>query len=289
MRAEQLKEYIDLHYYKRSLWNVFVTFLLGLSSVLVLFFLGSVFGYLLYRGFPSLNLHFFLNLPTPVGEVGGGMANGIMGSFLLVLLSSLIGIPWGVLTGIYLSEYGKKNHFVRFCVDMLSSVPSIVIGLFVYVILVKTLGGFSLLAGSFSLTFILVPTIARTTEELLKMVPETVREAGLALGISRRKMILRILLKGSLPGILTGVMLAIARIAGETAPLLFTALNNRFWSFNLFKPISSLPVQIYTYAISPFEDWNRQAWAGALMLVLFVFSLNLIVRFFLKPLKGNKW
>jgi len=165
---------------------------------------------------------------------------------------------------------------------MLASVPSIVLGLFVYVILVKPLGGFSLFAGGVALAFIMVPTVARTTEELLKMVPEHIREAGLALGIPRWRVILSVVVRGSMPGILTGIMLAVARVSGETAPLLFTALNNRFLSAHLFRPISSLPVQIYTYAISPFPDWNRQAWAAALVLVFFVFVLNAIVRLSLK-------
>jgi phosphate transport system permease protein len=277
-----LKEFMESQFLWRRVKNVFAgVFFLG-CALGVLMLLGSIFGYLVFKGSAGINWSFFTSLPLPVGEVGGGMLNSLLGSFLLVLFASFLGIPWGILAGVYLSEYGKNKHFIRFSVDMLASVPSIVLGLFVYVILVRPLGGFSLFAGGVALAFIMVPTVARTTEELLKMVPEYVREAGLALGIPRWKVILHIVLKGSLPGITTGVMLAVARVSGETAPLLFTALNNRFLSFHFLRPISSLPVQIYTYAISPFPDWNRQAWTAALILVLFVFGLNLLVRLSLR-------
>ncbi len=208
----------------------------------------------------------------------------MIGSLILIILASAVGIPWGIATGVYLSEYGngKLANLLRFVVDLLASIPSIIIGIFVYALLVAPLGGFSAIAGGVALAIIMIPVVARTTEELLKLVPVHIREAGLGLGIPRWKVILRVVLRGSMGGIVTGVMLAVARAAGETAPLLFTALNNRFWSTALDEPIASLPVQIYTYAISPFEDWHRQAWAAALILVMFVLTMNLLTRMLLR-------
>jgi phosphate transport system permease protein len=208
------------------------------------------------------------------------MANACVGTLLLVGLASLIGIPWGIATAIYLSEYGhgKFGAFVRFCVDLLASIPSIIIGLFAYAVIVVPTKHFSAYAGGVALGILMIPTVARSSEELLRLVPQHIREAGLALGLPRWKVTLRIVLRGSLGGIATGVILAVARVAGETAPLLFTALNNRFWSVSMDQPIASLPVQIYTYAISPYDDWHRQAWAGAFVLVFLVFSVNLVTR-----------
>lgn len=265
--------------------NVLCCSLLGGTAFVAVLALGSIFGYVVFRGLPSLNLDFFLHTPKPVGELGGGMGNSLLGSFTLVVLASFLGIPWGVLTGIYLSEYGRGQlgSVVRFCVDMLSSVPSIIIGLFVYILVVRPMGRFSAHAGGLALAILMIPTVARSTEELMRLIPTHIREAGLALGIPRWKVTLRIVLRGCLGGITTAFMLAIARVAGETAPLLFTALNNRFWQSSLDQPIASLPVQIYTYAIAPFDDWNRQAWAGAFVLILFVFTLNLSVRVLLRP------
>jgi phosphate transport system permease protein len=253
-------------------------------AVLAIAPLLSVFIYVLRQGYPALNWDFFAKMPTPVGEAGGGFANALMGSAILIGLASLAGIPWGMLTGLYLAEFGrgKFGSFVRFMIDILASVPSIIVGLFAYAMLVKPMHHFSSLAGGAALAVLMIPTVARTTEELLKLVPMHVREAGLALGIPRWKVTLFIVLRGSLGGILTGVMLAIARVAGETAPLLFTALSNRFWSTSLTEPIASLPVQIYNYAISPFEDWHRQAWAAAFVLVVFVLGLNLVTRLVLR-------
>ena len=285
MKRSHLSEFVNRGYGRRKMKNFLACGLLGLAAFVALFSLGGVFGYVLYKGVPALTLSFFTQLPKPVGETGGGMANALLGTATLVVMASFIGIPWGVFTGVYLSEYGrgKLGTAVRFSVDMLSSVPSIVIGLFVYVIIVRPMHQFSALAGSVALAILMIPTIARNTEELLKLVPVHIREAGLALGIPRWKVTLRIVLRGAMGGIMTGMMLAIARVAGETAPLLFTALSNRFWQSGITDPIASLPVQIYTYAIAPFEDWNNQAWAGALVLVLFVFSLNLVTRFVLRP------
>lgn len=258
-----------------------ILFLAALAAILPLL---SVFLYVVEQGFSSLNWAFFTELPKPVGEEGGGMANALVGTMVLVFLGSVIGIPWGIAAGVYLSEYGKGKiaYALRFATDLLGSIPSIIIGMFAYGLLVMPMKRFSALAGGAALAILMIPTVARTTEELLKLVPNHIREAGLALGIPRWKVTLRIVLRGSLSGITTGLMLGVARAAGETAPLLFTAFNNRFWSRGLDQPIASLPVQIYTYAISPYEDWHRQAWAGALVLVLFVFLLNLLTRLVLR-------
>ncbi len=270
---------------KRKLLNLFAIFCIGLAAGIALLALFYVFGYVLTKGFPSVNWDFFTQLPKPVGETGGGMGNALVGTAILILLSSLVGIPWGILTGVFLSEYGRGRlgRWVRFCTDLLTSVPSIIMGLFVYVLLVLPMRRFSAIAGSVALAFIMVPIVARTTEELLRLVPVHIREAGLALGLPRWKVILWIVLRGSLGGITTGIMLAVARVAGETAPLLFTALGNNYWHQALDQPIASLPVQIYNYAISPFEDLHRQAWAGALVLILFVFAVNIITRLILRP------
>ncbi len=267
----------------RKLVNALMVGLLGAMAFVAIAPLLSVFVYVMRQGLPALNWDFFTKMPAPVGEEGGGFANALAGSGILIGLASVVGIPWGVLTGVYLSEFGqgRLGAFTRFVIDILASVPSIIVGLFAYALFVMPMKGFSALAGGAALAVLMIPTVARTTEELLKLVPVHVREAGLALGIPRWKVTLLIVLRGSLGGILTGVMLAIARVAGETAPLLFTALSNRFWSTSLTEPIASLPVQIYNYAISPFEDWHRQAWAAAFVLVVFVLGLNLITRLLL--------
>lgn len=279
-------DYIFRSYTKRRWVNRFMCLaLLGaaLCAVLPLF---GVFGYVIAQGAPALNWSFFTELPRPVGEEGGGMANALLGTLTVVLLASAVGVPWGVATGVWLSEYAQKSrlgHFVRFSADMLASVPSIIVGLFVYALVVVQMKRFSALAGGLALGLLMIPTVCRTTEELLKMVPVSIREAGLALGLPRWKVTLRIVLRGSLGPITTGVMLSVARVSGETAPLLFTAFNNRFWQKGLDQPISSLPVQIYTYAISPYDDWHRQAWAAAFVLVMAVFLMNLVTRVVMAP------
>ncbi len=250
------------------------------ASALAIFPLLSVFSFVFQKGFAALSWDFFTNLPAPVGESGGGIAQSIAGSGMLILLASLIGVPWGMASGIYIAEYGhgKSAWFLRFSNDLLMGVPSIVVGLFVYSIVVAPMQGFSLLAGGIALGIIMIPIVSRSTEEILKTVPHHIREAGLALGISRYKVILNIILRGSWGAIITGVILSIARISGETAPLLFTSFNNQFWSFSPTEPVSSLPIQIYTYAISPFEDWQTQAWGAALVLILFILIINICVR-----------
>jgi phosphate transport system permease protein len=228
-----------------------------------------------------LNLEFFTHLPVPVGEPGGGMANAIVGTLMLVGLAALMAIPIGVVSGVYISEYAGTwfASAVRFAADTLNGVPSIVIGMFAYAVAVLPFKQFSALAGGFALGVMMIPIIARTTEELLLLVPGSMREGALALGATRSRAVFSVVLPAALPGIVTGIMLALARIAGETAPLLFTAFNNRFFTTALTQPISSLTVQVFTYAISPYQDWHRQAWAGALVLVLIVLTCSLAARF----------
>lgn len=268
----------------RRRWkNRLVLVALTLLTLIAILPFVSILAYVIGQGYPALSWKLFTNLPKPVGEPDGGIANALVGSLQMVALASVIGIPMGTLAGAYLSEFGhgKVATTLRFTCDLLVSVPSIIVGLFAYTLIVLPMKGFSAYAGAFSLLVIQVPMVTRTTEEILKLVPQHLREAGLALGIPRWKVILRIVLRGSLSGLTTGIMLALARILGETAPLLFTAFNNRFWAEGLHKPTASLPVLIYTYAISPFDDWHAQAWAAALVLVVFVLLLNITTRLIL--------
>jgi len=249
----------------------------AIISILPLFY---IFFYTTKSGISSVNFDFFTQMPKPVGEAGGGMANGIVGTLILVSLGSVFGIPIGILAGIYVTEYsgGFFSNLVKFVTDVLSGVPSIIIGIFAYGVIVIPMQGFSAIAGGFALGILMIPTVTRITEEMLKLVPQSLREASLALGVSRWKTTLQVVLRTASGGIITGVLLAIARAAGETAPLLFTAFGNRFWSTDLDQPMASLPVQIFNYAISPFDDWHKQAWAGALVLIIIVFIVNLLVR-----------
>jgi phosphate transport system permease protein len=250
------------------------------SAVLVITPLGLVFFYLLVNGAGSVNWDFFTKLPAPVGAVGGGMVNAIVGSLELLAFAGAIGIPIGVLGGVYLAEYGSAriNSVLRFLADVLNGVPSITWGVVVYGLVVLRFKGFSAYAGGLALGLIMIPLILRTTEEVILLVPNGYREAALALGVSRWKTIVHIVMKTASKGIVTGILLALARVGGETAPLLFTAFGNRFWNHSLSQPIAALPLQIFTYAISPYDDWHRQAWAGALVLVTGVFCVNVLVR-----------
>jgi phosphate transport system permease protein len=238
--------------------------------------------YVTRQGITAVNLDFFTHLPKPVGEAGGGMANALLGSGILLAIGSLVGIPVGVFGGIYLSEFGKNRigNAIRFAADVMVGVPSIVVGIFVYTLIVLPMHKFTALAGGVALGIIMVPIVMRTTEESLKMVPTSLREASLALGGARWQTIIKVVLSAGRAGVITGALLALARAAGETAPLLFTALNNRFWSASVSDPISSLPVQIYTYAIAPYDDWHRQAWAGAFVLIVAVLGVNILARVF---------
>ncbi|MFT4112100.1 phosphate ABC transporter permease PstA [Silvibacterium sp.] len=270
------------HTLRRTATNHLATGLAILSTLLVVAPLVAVFAYLIYKGASSLNLAFFTQIPKPVGEAGGGMANAILGSAFLLLIGSLLGVPVGISAGIYLAEFGqggKLANIVRFTADVLNGVPSIVMGIAVYSLIVLPQKHFSAFAGGVALGIMMIPTITRTTEEMLLMVPGSVREAALGLGVPSWRAVLSITLKTASPGVITGCMLAFARVAGETAPLLFTAFGNQFWSSSLGEPIAALPLQIYVYAISPYDEWHRLAWAGALVLILLIVISVSLVRY----------
>ncbi len=273
----------------RTLTDGLVTGLAILATLVVVAPLVAIFVYLLYKGASSLNLAFFTQIPKPVGETGGGMANAILGSAILLALASSIGVPIGIGGGIFLAEFGrgtKLANAVRFTADVLNGVPSIVMGLAAYALIVSPripflpfTGHFSAFSGGVALGFMMIPTVCRTTEEMLLMVPHAVREAALGLGVPNWRSVLSITVKTASPGIITGCMLAFARVAGETAPLIFTALGNQFWSASLNQPIAALPLQIYVYALSPFDDWHRLAWAGSLVLIALIVIAVSLVRF----------
>ena len=267
---------------RRNVANHLATGLAIVSTILVVAPLVAIFAYLLYKGASSLNLAFFTKIPKPVGEVGGGMANAIAGSGVVLGIASLLGVPVGIAAGIFLAEFGRGSRFatlVRFTADVLNGVPSIVMGIAVYSLIVLPQKHFSALSGGVALGIMMIPTITRTSEEMLLMVPNSVREAALGLGVPNWRSVLSITLKTASPGVITGCMLAFARVAGETAPLLFTAFGNNFWSSNLNEPIAALPLQIYIYAISPYDDWHRLAWAGSLVLILLIVVSVALVRY----------
>ena len=266
--------------WRRKGWNTAVLSTCYLSAALVVLPLGLIVVHLVRKGLPGLDLAFFLHMPKPVGEPGGGMANAIVGTLLLVGLGSLVAVPVGVGTGVYLAEYGRGRFagVVRYTADVLSGVPSIVVGVAAYGLVVIPMGHFSALAGGVALGVLMLPTIIRSTEEVVRLVPRSYREAALALGAPRWKMIQQIVLPAASAGITTACMLSLARAAGETAPLLFTALGNRFWSTALDQPIASLPVFIYDYSRAPYDDWNRQAWAAALVLLMLVTVVSALLR-----------
>jgi phosphate transport system permease protein len=264
----------------RKAKNGFMQSLTCVCAVLVILPLLLVFFHLLSQGAGAINWAFFTQLPKPVGEIGGGMANSIAGTFILISLASLLGVPVGVLGGVFLSEYSHRrlNWWIRFTADVVNGVPSITWGMVVYALIVIPMKGFSMLAGGVVLGLMMIPLIMRTTEEVLQLVPGGYREAALALGIAQWRMIVQIVVRTATKGIVTGVLLALARVAGETAPLLFTAFGNAYWAHQLTEPIAALPLQIFNYAISPYDDWHRQAWAGALVLILLVSAINIGVR-----------
>jgi phosphate transport system permease protein len=267
-------------YRVRQAVSLAMTTLCALAVVLALVPLAFVLFFVVSQGFRALNLEFFTHMPVPVGEPGGGMANAIAGTVILTALGALVAVPIGVIGGIFVAEFraARLASAARFAADTLNGVPSIVIGVFVYGLVVLPFKQFSAMAGGVALGVIMIPIILRTTEELLRLVPDSLREGALALGATRARAIFTVVLPAALPGIMTGVVLALARVSGETAPLLFTSFNNRFWSTDLRQPISSLTVQVYTYAISPYDDWHRQAWAGALVLVSIVLACSLLAR-----------
>jgi len=267
--------------------SIFVAFCAG-AVLLALVPLAFILFFVVTQGAQALNLDFFRNMPKPVGESGGGMANAIVGTLMVTGLGSLFAIPIGVMSGIYMSEYAGTRiaSVVRFAADTLNGVPSIVIGVFVYAIAVLPFKQFSALAGGLALGVMMIPIIARTTEELLLLVPGTMREGALALGATRARAVFTVVVPAAAPGIITGIVLALARIAGETAPLLFTSFSNRFFTTSLTQPIGTLTVMVFTYAISPYQDWHRQAWAGALVLVAIVFLCSLLARLATRKLEG---
>ena len=268
---------------RRYVMNHLVTGLAVLSTVLVIVPLVAILGYLIFKGASSLNLAFFTHIPAPVGEPGGGMANSMLGSAIVLALASSMGVPVGIAAGVYLAEYGRGKMLamaVRFTADVLNGIPSIVMGIAAYSLIVMRQMHFSAFSGGVALAIMMVPTITRTTEEMLLTVPHAIREAALGLGVPKWRTVMSVSLRTASPGIITGCMLAFARVAGETAPLLFTAFGNQFWSFNLNEPIAALPLQIYVYAISPYDEWHRLAWAGALVLILMIMVSVTLVRIY---------
>jgi phosphate transport system permease protein len=289
IRSPQLEGFISL---RRKSMNTLVTGISILSTIVVLVPLVAILGYLLYKGASSLNWAFFTKVPVPVGETGGGMANAIIGSGVILALASAMGIPFGIGAGVFLAEYGAGSKLaagVRFTADVLNGVPSIVMGIAAYSLIVARQHHFSGFAGSVALAIMMVPTVTRTTEEMLATVPSSVREAALGLGIPKWRTILSVSLRTASPGIITGCMLAFARVAGETAPLLFTALGNQYFGVNLNQPMAALPLQIYVYAQSPYDEWHRLAWAGALVLIVMIMVSVTLVRIFANrgALKGG--
>ncbi len=267
----------------RKVKNNIVGGLAILATLLVLVPLAAILVYLFYKGFSSLNLDFFTKMPSAPGEAGGGMANSIMGSAVVLGLASLMGIPVGIAAGVYLAEFGRGKmlgNAIRFTADVLNGVPSIVVGISMYALIVKPQLHFSAFAGGVALAVMMIPTITRTTEEMLATVPHSIREAALGLGVPKWRTTISVSLRTASPGIITGCMLAFARVAGETAPLLFTALGNEFWSTNLNQPIDALPLRIYKYANSPFDEWHRVAWAGSLVLIVMIMVSVTLVRIF---------
>ena len=273
----------------RTFTDAMVTALAILATLIVVAPLVAIFVYLVYKGASSLNLAFFTQIPKPVGESGGGMANAILGSGILLGLASSIGIPMGIGGGIFLAEFGRGSKLanaIRFTADVLNGVPSIVMGMAAFALIVHPkiaflpfTGHFSAFSGGVALGFMMIPTVCRTSEEMLLMVPHAVREAALGLGVPNWRSVLSITVRTASPGIITGCMLAFARVAGETAPLIFTALGNGFWSTSLNQPIAALPLQIYVYALSPYDDWHRLAWAGSLVLIVLIVLAVSLVRY----------
>jgi phosphate transport system permease protein len=269
---------------RRRMTSTVMLTLTGVAAALTVVPLLLIFFHLMRAGLGSLNPEFFTNVPAPVGETGGGVGNGVLGTFILVLLAAAMGLPVAIGAGIYLAEAegGRLPNAIRFITDVMNGIPSIVIGIFVWAWVVVSTGGFSALAGGVALALMLIPMVTRTTEEMVRLVPRELKEGALALGFTRWRTTLGVVLPAARSGILTGVLVALARIAGETAPLLFTAFGNPFWSASLNEPIAALPVQIFQYAISPYEDQHRQAWAASLLLIALVLAMSLAARFLIR-------
>lgn len=278
----------ELRLSRRRAVNAVMLALTGLCAAVALSFLFGILGYIAYNGFSALDWDFLVHLPKPVGETGGGIANSILGSAKVVGLAALLGVPVGVIGAVYLAEYGdgRLGFWVRYAADVLNGVPSIVMGIFAYSLLVLPMRRFSALSGSVALAVIIVPMVLRSGEEFIRLVPVSVREAALALGLPRWKVVLRVVIPTAARGILTASLLAVSRVAGETAPLIFTAFGNRYWDAGLLHPIATLPHTIFTYAVAPYEDWHNQAWAAAFLLLMFVLVVNVAARVLLRPPAG---
>ncbi len=276
---------MSFHRIWRKFLNGFMLSLTGLCTLVTVSILLFILGYLIWNGARALNWDFFTQLPKPVGEVGGGMANALLGSAKLLFLATLIGVPIGFMGGVYLAEFGGTTFpfLVRYTADLLNGVPSIVIGIFAYAVVVLPMKHFSTLAGAVALGIMVIPITMRSTEQFLRAVPEGLRESALALGASKSRTVATVVIPAAIRGILTGTILGVARVAGETAPLLFTSFSNRYWGEGLNQPTASLPVMIFTYAISPYEDWHRQAWAAGLVLLALMLAANISARLILAP------
>jgi len=274
---------------RRRVTSVVMVALTCLAAALAIVPLVAILGYLLKQGAGALSLDFFTSMPKPVGEAGGGMANAILGTLLLIGIASSVGLPIGIGAGLYLAERGgtRLANVVRFLADVLNGLPSIVMGIFAWEFLVRPIGHFSALAGGAAIGAMMIPLVTRTTEEMVRTVPQSLREAALALGFPRWRTSLQIVLRTALGGIVTGVLVAVARVAGETAPLLFTAFGNQFWSTNVSQPIAALPLQVFVYAISPYDEWHAQAWAGALVLIALVLEISVLARFAVRSRHGR--
>lgn len=279
-----------MNFLQRKYWNLFMLALFIVATLLAVIPLFAVLGYVIKNGIQAINLDFFLHLPKPLGVTGGGVANAIVGTLQIVAVASLIGIPVGILVAIYLTEYDRTSWFstaVRFTTDVLTGIPSIIIGIVAYTTVVVRMGHFSGYAGGIALAVIMIPLVIRSTEEMLKLVSQSVREAAYALGIPKWRTILSVVLPTASKGIVTGSMLAVARVSGETAPLLFTTLGNRYWPHSMNEPTAALPLQIYQYAIAPYADWQSQAWGGSLVLVLLVSVLTITARLAFRTRRGR--
>lgn len=278
--VQALQEAFSGKAWRRRISNVLATGFAGGATLVVMIPLVAILGYLVYRGAGALDWDFLTQTPKPVGEAGGGMANALWGSLFILLIAAGIGVPLGIGAGVYLAEYGRNRfgNALRFVADVLNGVPSIVVGIAAYSLVVLPQGHFSALAGGIALGIMMVPTISRATEEMLLMVPQSIREAALGLGVPQWRTTISVTLRTASAGVITGIMLAFARVAGETAPLLFTAFGNHFWNFNPNQPTAALPLQIFVYAISPFDEWHRQAWAGALLLIILIMGTVTVVR-----------
>ena len=274
---------------RRRGMSVFMVGLTCAAAALAIVPLIAILAYLIKQGAGALSLDFFTNMPRPVGEAGGGMANAIVGTLILIGIASVVGLPIGIGAGLYLAERGgtKLANLVRFLADVLNGLPSIVMGIFAWQFLVRPIGHFSALAGGAAIGAMMIPLVTRTTEEMVRTVPQSLREAALALGYPRWRTSLQIVLRTALGGIVTGVLVAVARVAGETAPLLFTAFGNQFWSTQVTQPIAALPLQVFVYAISPYDEWHAQAWAGALVLIALVLVISVLARFAVRSRHGR--